>query len=99
MSAITEFKYINSKTILASTLDGNGNQIGGLSGITYNAASNTYYVISDGRNVTGSPGPARFYTLNPTIDREHPNLARRQESGDFIRDYSSRMKAAMRMLP
>jgi hypothetical protein len=74
MSAITEFKYINSKIIPASTPDGNGNPIGGLSGITYNAASNTYYVISDGRNVTGSPGPARFYTLNPTIDLNTGNL-------------------------
>ncbi|WP_293129495.1 esterase-like activity of phytase family protein, partial [Microcoleus sp. bin38.metabat.b11b12b14.051] len=37
-------------------------QVGGLSGITY-AGNNTYYAISDGRNVGGSPDPSRFYTL------------------------------------
>ena len=37
-------------------------QVGGLSGLTY-AGSNTYYAISDGRNIPGSPDPSRFYTL------------------------------------
>ncbi|TAE45823.1 MAG: DUF4347 domain-containing protein [Oscillatoriales cyanobacterium] len=43
-------------------------QVGGLSGLTY-AGSNTYYAISDGRNIPGgSPGPSRFYTLTiPTV--------------------------------
>ncbi|MEG4420479.1 esterase-like activity of phytase family protein, partial [Microcoleus sp. LAD1_D5] len=40
-----------------------GTQVGGLSGLTY-AGNNTYYAISDGRNIpNGSPGPSRFYTL------------------------------------
>ena len=45
-----------------------GTQVGGLSGLTY-AGSNTYYAISDGRNIPGaSPGPSRFYTLTiPTV--------------------------------
>ncbi|MEG4409168.1 esterase-like activity of phytase family protein, partial [Microcoleus sp. MON2_D5] len=37
-------------------------QVGGLSGLTY-AGNNTYYAISDGRNIPGSPGPSRFYTV------------------------------------
>ncbi|MEG4021326.1 esterase-like activity of phytase family protein, partial [Microcoleus sp. S13C4] len=43
-------------------------QVGGLSGLTY-AGNNTYYAISDGRNIPGaSPGPSRFYTLTiPTV--------------------------------
>jgi hypothetical protein len=39
-----------------------GTQVGGLSGLTY-AGDNTYYAISDGRNVPGSPGSSRFYTV------------------------------------
>ncbi|MEZ2318435.1 MAG: esterase-like activity of phytase family protein, partial [Microcoleus sp.] len=40
-----------------------GTLVGGLSGLTY-AGNNTYYAISDGRNIAGSsPGPSRFYTL------------------------------------
>ncbi len=39
-------------------------QVGGLSGLTYDAGNNTYYAISDGRNIPGaSPDPSRFYTL------------------------------------
>ncbi|MGB8687886.1 MAG: esterase-like activity of phytase family protein, partial [Microcoleus sp.] len=51
----------------ASTTFG-GTLVGGLSGLTY-AGSNTYYAISDGRNIPGaSPGPSRFYTLTiPTV--------------------------------
>ncbi|MEG4963768.1 esterase-like activity of phytase family protein, partial [Microcoleus sp. K4-C2] len=43
--------------------DFGGTRVGGLSGLTY-ADTNTYYAISDGRNISGSPGPSRFYTLN-----------------------------------
>ena len=38
-----------------------GAPIGGLSGLTYDRASNLYYAVSDDR---GDKGPARFYTLS-----------------------------------
>ncbi|MEG5067440.1 esterase-like activity of phytase family protein, partial [Microcoleus sp. B3-A4] len=38
-------------------------RVGGLSGLTYDAGTNTYYAISDGRNSGSSLGPSRFYTL------------------------------------
>jgi 3-phytase/alkaline phosphatase D len=41
-----------------------GTTVGGLSGITYDAANDLYYAISDSRN--NGNGPVRFYTL--TID-------------------------------
>lgn len=74
MPAITTFNFTNSSIIPVGTLDINGNPIGGLSGITYDAANNLYYVISDGRNIAGSPGPARFYTFNLAIALNTGNL-------------------------
>jgi hypothetical protein len=74
MPALTTFNFTNSSTIAAGTLDANGNPIGGLSGITYDAANNVYYVISDGRNIAGSPGLARFYTFNLAIALNTGNL-------------------------
>ena len=41
-----------------------GTTVGGLSGITYDAANNTYYAISDSRN--NGNGSVRFYSL--TVD-------------------------------
>ena len=74
MTAIREIDFTNSITINANTLDANGNPIGGLSGITYDALNGVYYAISDGRDVNGSPGPARFYTFNLTVDPTTGNL-------------------------
>lgn len=47
---------------------GTTTRLGGLSGLTY-AGNNTYYAISDGRNIpVASPDPSRFYTLTiPTV--------------------------------
>jgi hypothetical protein len=81
-------KNINNATFLGQTtfptattqtLNGISTQIGGLSGITYDAANNRYYIISDDRgdrtpaNSTAAPPPAanippRFYTaqIDPT---------------------------------
>jgi hypothetical protein len=55
--------FIGQSTFNSSTTFG-GTTVGGLSGITYDAANNRYYVISDSRN--NGNGPVRFYTL--TID-------------------------------
>ncbi len=48
----------------SSTTTFAGTTVGGLSGITYDAANNRYYAISDSRN--NGTGAVRFYTL--TID-------------------------------
>ncbi len=66
-------------TTTTQTLNGIATQIGGLSGITYDAANQRYYIIADDRGdrtPTGSPAapppsantPPRFYTaqLDPT---------------------------------
>ena len=47
-----------------STTTFDGTTVGGLSGITYDAANNVYYAISDSRN--NGNGPVRFYSL--TVD-------------------------------
>jgi hypothetical protein len=47
---------------IPATTNFGGTRVGGLSGLTY-AGNNTYYAISDGRNISGSPGPSRFYTV------------------------------------
>ena len=52
-----------------------GTQVGGLSGITYDAARGQYYAISDDRSQIN---PARFYTL--TVDLADGNL----EPGDVV---------------
>ncbi|MFS0518554.1 phytase [Nostoc sp. UIC 10607] len=44
----------------AGTVDGVQTPVGGLSGVTYDAANNRYYAISDDRSQFG---PARFYTF------------------------------------
>lgn len=49
----------------AGIVDGVATQMGGLSGVTYDAANNIYYAISDDRSQLG---PARFYTF--TADSE-----------------------------
>jgi hypothetical protein len=42
-----------------------GTELGGLSGITYDASKNVYYSISDDRS---EKNPARFYTLNIGVE-------------------------------
>ncbi|BAZ11824.1 phytase [Calothrix sp. NIES-4071] len=44
----------------AGTVNGRPTPLGGLSGVTYDAANNRFYVISDDRSQFG---PARFYTF------------------------------------
>ncbi|MDX2244145.1 MAG: phytase [Leptolyngbyaceae cyanobacterium bins.302] len=44
----------------AGTPNGTATQLGGLSGVTYDAANNRYFAISDDR---AENGPARFYTF------------------------------------
>ncbi|MEG5042680.1 MULTISPECIES: esterase-like activity of phytase family protein [unclassified Microcoleus] len=56
-------QFLGQAQIPGNTNDGSGNRIGGLSGLTYDAGTNTYYAISDGRNSGSSLGPSRFYTL------------------------------------
>jgi len=43
-----------------------GTEVGGLSGITYDATNNVYYAISDDRSQIN---PARFYTLNINLSQ------------------------------
>ncbi|MCC5639339.1 phytase [Nostoc sp. CHAB 5844] len=51
----------------AGTVNGTPTQVGGLSGIAYDAVNNRYYAISDDRSQIG---PARFYTFtgNPATN-------------------------------
>ncbi|MBD2541657.1 esterase-like activity of phytase family protein, partial [Coleofasciculus sp. FACHB-SPT36] len=60
-SVLEIFKFIGQSTF-NSNYNYSGTTVGGLSGITYNAATNTYYAISDAKN--DANGPVRFYTLN-----------------------------------
>ncbi|AFZ58778.1 esterase-like activity of phytase family protein [Anabaena cylindrica FACHB-243] len=56
---ITDIDFIG-EAILPTGLSFQNTELGGLSGITYDAKSNLYYAISDDR---GQKAPARFYTL------------------------------------
>ncbi|NUN63967.1 phytase [Pseudanabaena biceps] len=62
--ANTTFATSFIPTGAAGTVNGNQVAIGGLSGVTYDAANDRYYAISDDRS---SLAPARFYTF--TIDK------------------------------
>ncbi|HEY9808399.1 MAG TPA: esterase-like activity of phytase family protein, partial [Halomicronema sp.] len=68
-SSLAIITSIGQSSIASGTTVG-GTIVGGLSGITYDSVNNQYYIISDGRNSTGSPGAARFYTgtINLTGD-------------------------------
>lgn len=55
--------FVGESTFNSSTTFG-GTTVGGLSGITYDAANNRYYAISDSRN--NGNGSVRFYSL--TVD-------------------------------
>jgi hypothetical protein len=57
---ISSINFIGQATFPNNTIF-SGTQVGGLSGITYDAANNRYFSISDDRSQIN---PARFYTLN-----------------------------------
>lgn len=57
------FEYLGQQRIApAATLD--GTVIGGLSGISYDAAAGLYYIVSDDRS---AKNPARFYTARISL--------------------------------
>lgn len=53
----------------AGTIDSTAVPLGGLSGVTYDAANNRYYAISDDRSQFG---PARFYTFTADVSGSNP---------------------------
>jgi hypothetical protein len=59
-SAATTLSFIGQQ-IIATGTSAFGTTVGGLSGIDYNASTNSYIAISDDRSQIN---PARFYTLN-----------------------------------
>ncbi|MGL5872665.1 MAG: esterase-like activity of phytase family protein, partial [Xenococcaceae cyanobacterium] len=61
---ISKIDFIGQVT-LPTDLNFNNTEVGGLSGISYDSNTNTYYAISDDRSENN---PARFYRLNIGID-------------------------------
>jgi hypothetical protein len=62
---ITNVEFIGQAT-LPTGLSFQNTELGGLSGITYDAKNNLYYAISDDR---GEKAPARFYTLKIDLSK------------------------------
>ncbi|MEG3847760.1 esterase-like activity of phytase family protein [Microcoleus sp. herbarium19] len=62
--AVTQIDFIG-RAIFPTGSPFGGTEIGGLSGITYDAEKQVYYAISDDRS---SKAPARFYTLKINLD-------------------------------
>ncbi|MEG4045570.1 esterase-like activity of phytase family protein [Microcoleus sp. Pol17_C1] len=62
--AVTKIDFIG-RAIFPTGSPFQGTEIGGLSGITYDAEKQVYYAISDDRS---SKAPARFYTLNINLE-------------------------------
>ncbi|RCJ27658.1 hypothetical protein A6770_25275 [Nostoc minutum NIES-26] len=62
---ISEIKFIGQAT-LPNKLSFQKTEVGGLSGITYDAKNNLYYAISDDR---GQRATARFYTLKIDLSK------------------------------
>jgi hypothetical protein len=63
---ISSLEYLGQATfptgsVTVNGAQGNSTQVGGLSGVTYDANTNSYYSISDDRSQIN---PARFYTLS-----------------------------------
>jgi hypothetical protein len=63
---ISSLEYLGQATfptgsVTVNDAQGNSTQVGGLSGVTYDANTNSYYSISDDRSQIN---PARFYTLS-----------------------------------
>ena len=70
--AVTKINFIGG-AIFATGSQFQGTEIGGLSGITYDAEKQVYYAISDDRS---SKAPARFYTLK--INLQSGKLEKKQ---------------------
>ncbi len=62
--AVTQIDFIG-RAIFPTGSPFGGTEIGGISGITYDADKQVYYAISDDRS---SKAPARFYTLKINLD-------------------------------
>jgi len=62
--AVTKINFIG-RAIFPTGSPFQGTEIGGLSGITYDAQKQVYYAISDDRS---SKAPARFYTLKINLE-------------------------------
>lgn len=62
---VSGIKFIGQAT-LPTGLSFQKTELGGLSGITYDAKNNLYYIISDDR---GQKAPARFYTLKIDLSK------------------------------
>ena len=60
INSISSIKFLD-EYVIPHNFQYQNTIIGGLSGIDYNPASNSYYIISDDRSKTS---PARFYTAN-----------------------------------
>lgn len=66
----------------AGTVNGVETQVGGLSGVTYDAANNRYYAISDDRSQIA---PARFYTFTADSGVTFTNVTPLKDtSGNFF---------------
>jgi 3-phytase/alkaline phosphatase D len=61
--SVRRVEFLGQATFPTGTPVVGGTQVGGLSGITYDAANNRYYSLADARS-GATDGPARFYTLN-----------------------------------
>jgi hypothetical protein len=70
--AVTQIDFID-RTIFPTGSPFQGTEIGGLSGITYDADKQVYYTISDDRS---SKAPARFYSLK--IDLQSGKMEKEQ---------------------
>ncbi len=65
----------------AGTVNGVQTPLGGLSGVTYDAANNRYYAISDDRSQFG---PARFYTFTADTGVTFTNVTPLKDSNDNL---------------
>ncbi|MDZ8186394.1 MAG: phytase [Nostoc sp. ChiSLP02] len=71
----------------AGTVNGTLTPVGGLSGVTYDAANNRYYAISDARSDTN--GLARFYTFTTGSEVTFTNVTPLKDStGNFFTAFS-----------
>lgn len=71
----------------AGNVNGTLTPVGGLSGITYDAVNNRYYVISDARS--DANGLARFYTFSSDTEVTFTNVTPLKDSnGDFFAPFS-----------
>ncbi|MFW9260733.1 phytase [Nostoc sp. CALU 546] len=66
---------------VAGTVNGVETPLGGLSGVTYDAANNRYYAISDDRSQFG---PARFYTFTADSEVTFTNVTPLKDSDNNL---------------